>query len=143
MPAETNLNGRLRTALGGLDPCRVENPACPGTPDISYAHGWIESKALAFPKDRDLIVRIDHYVQQQRAWHVRRRRAGGSVLVVVEDTRHGHVYVFDALWAASGLGMWTPKEMRAKSDMYMMSWDERKFRAFIDNLHYDQISGNV
>ena len=58
--------------LKDYDAFAVENPANPGTPDVSYVEGWIELKQLdAWPAREDTPVRIEHYTPQQRirvAW---------------------------------------------------------------------------
>lgn len=66
-------------ALRPLNAVAVENPACPGTPDVNYIEGWIELKWLRhWPVRPETIVRIPHFTSQQRIWHFRRRRAGGQ-----------------------------------------------------------------
>lgn len=82
---ESNLNARLMKAMRGLHPVRVENPACPGTPDINYSGGWIESKILnRWPADPQAVVKCDHFTPQQRVWHKRRAVAGGVSYVVIQ-----------------------------------------------------------
>lgn len=55
------------------DPISVENSAYPGTPDVNYADGWIELKALEkWPARKSTPVRIGHFTQQQKVW-LRRR----------------------------------------------------------------------
>lgn len=57
----------------GLDATSVENPACPGTPDIQFMDGWIECKYLEdWPKREETTVRIEHFSPQQRVWLLRR-----------------------------------------------------------------------
>lgn len=128
--AERDLNDRLRAALAGWDPVRVENAVGVGTPDINYVSGWIESKQLPeWPKRPETPVRVEHYVPAQRGWHVKRTSAGGRVHVVIEvaDT----VMVFDARLAAQFLGDWTKDEMLRNALLVMRPWDKRTFRAFI------------
>lgn len=131
--AESDLNKRLQSALSHRDPVRVENAVGPGTPDIEYVGGWIESKLLKqWPKRLDTIVQVRHYVPEQRAWHVKRRKAGGRVHVVIQIG--DDVLVFDAMDAAQGLGFWTRAEMNRIAVYVLCPWDAGKFRRFIDGL---------
>lgn len=66
---------------------RVENGACPGTPDIECTLGWIECKYLERWPSRVPIVKCEHYTPQQRVWHVKRSRAGGRVFVMIQIAR--------------------------------------------------------
>lgn len=57
----------------GQDATSVENPACPGTPDIQFINGWIECKYLEdWPAHPETTVRIEHFTSQQRCWLLRR-----------------------------------------------------------------------
>jgi hypothetical protein len=92
---EAGLNGRIQRALSGRDPVRVENAVGPGTPDIYFIAGWIESKRLpAWPKKADSVVKVPKYVPEQRAWHVRHRHQGGVVYLAIEV--ESTTFVFDA-----------------------------------------------
>jgi hypothetical protein len=136
--AEKNLNDRIREGLRGFDSIRVENSVGPGTPDIEYIGGWIESKQLeAWPVRSDTAVRVPHYTSQQRAWHSRRRRAGGRVFVVIEVARD--VFVFDGADAASGLGHWTQAQMLARALLHMRPWNREQFHQFIVQCNADRI----
>lgn len=129
--AETDLNARIQGAIRHRDPVRVENSVGPGTPDIEYIGGWIESKMLPrWPKRAGTVVRVAHYRPDQRGWHVRRRMAGGVVYVVIQIA--DDVLVFDALDAAKGLGFWTREQMNRIAVCVMYPWDAGKFRRFID-----------
>lgn len=136
--AETDLNGRIRSALYGRDPRRCENAVDPGTPDIHYIGGWIESKQLpAFPKRPETVVAVAHYVQGQRSWHVRRCKAGGRVHVVIEVA--GECFVFDALNAAQHLGVdWTREDMVREALCHTRTWSRATFRAFINKCDQDR-----
>lgn len=136
--AEKNLNDRILEALAGRDPMRVENAVGPGTPDIEYIGGWIESKQLPdYPKKAKTVVRVDHYVRGQRGWHMRRRAAGGRVHVVIEVARD--VYVFDAYAAAQHLGIdWTRRDMVEHAAVVMSPWDYATFRGFITRCDIDR-----
>lgn len=129
--AERELNKRIRSALHGFDPRRVENGVIgPGTPDINFTGGWIESKWLpAWPARASSIVKVPKYTRKQRAWHVKRRSAGGLVWVVIEIG--SDVLVFDARDAALGLGHWRKDQMIDYAKLVMSPWDGRVFRHYI------------
>lgn len=88
----------------GYDATSVENPACPGTPDVQFIGGWIELKFREkWPKRADTTVRIEHFTPQQRVWLLRRYMAEIKLripdphcwlLLYVEETRE-HL-LFDA-----------------------------------------------
>lgn len=132
--AEHELNGRVRAALKGFDPRRVENAVGPGTPDINFTGGWIEDKWLAaWPVRSGTVVKVPKYKPEQRSWHTRRRAAGGTVWVVIEigDERTGDVLVYDAALAAQCLGFWTKDQMLDRALLHMHPWNGRTFRKFI------------
>lgn len=82
-----------RVVLRGWDPISVENPAHPGTPDVNFAGGWLELKAIGrWPARPDTIVRVDHFTPQQRVWLTRRWRCDRRAWVLMrvggwQDTR--------------------------------------------------------
>jgi hypothetical protein len=92
----------------GFDATSVENPACPGTPDVQHIDGWLELKFREeWPKRPDTTVRIEHFTPQQRVWLLRRHmacRARGTdhgiayLLLYVAETRE-HL-LFDAKTAS-------------------------------------------
>lgn len=92
----------------GRDATSVENPACPGTPDVQFIGGWLELKFLEeWPKREETTVRIEHFTPQQRVWLLRRymacRERGTDhgiayLLLYVQETRE-HL-LFDAETAA-------------------------------------------
>jgi hypothetical protein len=92
----------------GLDPCSVENPAFPGTPDVQHIDGWLELKFLEkWPKRETTTVRIEHFTPQQRCWLFQRYLACAKrktnhgqafLLLYVEETRE-HM-LFDGKTAA-------------------------------------------
>lgn len=94
--------------LARLDPVRVENPACPGTPDVNYLHGWVELKYAERWPPKGGPLRLDHFTKQQRVWHVRRTHAGGRsfVLLKVGETEW---LLFKGEVAAARLG-YAPRE---------------------------------
>lgn len=129
---ETDLNKRICAALADLDPRRVENTVGHGTPDINYLHGWIEDKQIAFPKRPTTIVKLEHYTPQQRAWHRKRRQAGGLCFVALEDSDSGTFYLLDAFKAAAHLGVdWTVEGIRRGAMLVQRPFDGRRFRKFI------------
>lgn len=128
---EAGLNGRIQRALSGRDPFRIENAVGPGTPDIGYVGGMIESKRLpAWPKKLTSVVKVPKYVPEQRAWHVRHRAAGGVVYLAIEI--EATTLIFDASVAAQYLGMMTRSQMFAKARWTCSPWDGKGFRKFID-----------
>jgi hypothetical protein len=132
--AEHDLNTRMRAALKGYDPRRVENSVGPGTPDVNFTGGWIENKWLAaWPVRSGTVVKVPKYVKEQRSWHIRRRAAGGTVFVCIEigDEHKGDVLVYDAAIAAKGLGFWTKDQMLKNAMLHMHPWNGRQFRSFM------------
>ena len=128
---EKNLNWRIQDAIKHRDPIRVENSVGDGTPDINYAEGWIESKQIPmWPKRTDSTVRVPHYRPAQRAWHVKRSKAGGLVHVVIQIG--DDVLVFDGLTAARVLGHTTRRQMEYYAKLILSPWDARRFSFFID-----------
>lgn len=93
----------LRPLLAGLDPVRIENLVGTGTPDVNYTEGWIELKYVARWPPRGGPLRIDHFTTEQRAWHIRRRKAGGKSYVLVKIGQMEWL-LFDGLVAALYLG---------------------------------------
>ncbi len=102
--SERDMRSKLVQALRPLDAVPVENPACPGTPDINYAEGWIECKWLrAWPKHPETPVRLDHELMpHQRAWLTRRQVRGGKAWVMLQCGRTW--LLFDGVTAARILG---------------------------------------
>lgn len=77
---------RVLAALQRLHAIPVENiTACPGTPDVNYVEGWLELKWLReWPARPHTVVSIEHFTGQQRVWHTRRARVGGSSYLLLE-----------------------------------------------------------
>ncbi len=92
----------------GLDATSVENPACPGCPDVQHVFGWLELKFREeWPKRAETTVRIEHFSPQQRCWLLRRYLAcekrntvhgQAFLLLYIAETRE-HL-LFDAMTAA-------------------------------------------
>jgi hypothetical protein len=71
-----------------LDPRRVENVVGPGHPDVNYAGGDIELKAMeAFPKRDATLVKVPKFTGEQAGWLYQRQQAGARawLLVRVKD----------------------------------------------------------
>lgn len=137
--SEGNLNKRIMSALAGWDPHRVENAVGPGTPDIEYVGGHIESKQIPhWPKRPLSVLRVPHYVPEQRAWHIRRCQAGGRCHVVIEVERD--VFVFDGIVAAQHLGLtMTRWGMQTAALLWMPNWNQTMFRRFIEQCNRDRV----
>lgn len=89
---ETRFGKRLRKLLKAGHDIRVENPACPGTPDlndcIDGVEFWIEFKQVReMPKRPDTPVFRDALRPEQVVWHYKRARCGGRSFIAgyVED----------------------------------------------------------
>lgn len=78
---------RVIKALSELDAVPVENPACPGTPDINYIGGWLELKYVKRWPSRGGNLRIKHFTPQQRIWLRRRCMKGGVVHLLLQVGR--------------------------------------------------------
>lgn len=104
MSREKYMRRAVMEALGdaGLHPVAVENPICPGTPDVNHAHGWLELKHLdAWPKRETTFVDFPTWSQEQRLWFKQRLKAGGRVDLLVRISRDEWFLVAGdvALWA--------------------------------------------
>lgn len=89
---ETRFGKRLRKKLPPGHDIRVENPACPGTPDlnacINGVEFWIEFKQVkAMPKRDDTPVFSGCLRPEQVVWLYKRSRVGGRCYIAgyVED----------------------------------------------------------
>jgi len=86
MASEKTMWETIRPELiaAGLDPVRVENGAVGiGTPDVNITTGWIENKFARRWPPREGPLRLDHYTPKQRAWALRREKAGGKVWLLL------------------------------------------------------------
>lgn len=111
--AESATNTRVMKALRRYHPVRVENSACPGTPDINCTLGWVEDKWIKSWPRAETIVRCDHFTPQQRCWHIQRNLAGGRSYVMLQVGRDyllfmGHV-------AAEVLGRSTAERLESNA----------------------------
>lgn len=78
-----------------LDPRRVENVVGPGHPDVNYAGGDIELKALtAWPVRPATPVRVPELTGEQVGWLLQRQRHGGRAWLMVRVMKEW--FLFDA-----------------------------------------------
>lgn len=108
---EAAFRRRVNQLLADLSAFHVENPTWPGTPDVSCTGGWIELKVLRdWPKrNPNGLVRVPHFTQQQRLWHARWKRHGGTSWVLIVIGRE--VLLFDGAEAAEYLGFVTRERL--------------------------------
>lgn len=109
--SETQTRAKVVQLLNSHHAVAVENPACPGTPDVAYIGGWIELKQF----DRwpincdDSPFLVEHYTVQQRQWHVAHRVKNGTCWMGIEVGRE--FILMDAGVAAIHLGLLTRKQL--------------------------------
>ena len=111
--SERNLRRKVIKCLNdaGMHAFAVENECLPGTPDVNYAEGWIELKALKdWPIRAATPVRIPHYTAQQRRFLERRWNAGGNAYLLIQI---GRVYLLYDGVGASCVGSMNRAEMLA------------------------------
>jgi len=110
--SESDMRSKLVLALRELDAVAVENPACPGTPDIECTAGWIECKWVQeWPKREDTPVKLKHpLTPQQRVWLLRRTARGGLCWVMLQCRREWLLLRGDI--AADHLGSVTVDRLR-------------------------------
>ena len=95
-------------AAAGLDPHRVENVVGPGFPDVSYAEGLIELKALeGWPMRLQTPVRLKEFTGEQAGWLARRWQAKGAAWLMVRVDREW--FLFDG-WTAMQVRSGLPRE---------------------------------
>ena len=83
--SERKMRSNVCDWLRDLDAFAVENPANPGTPDVSYVDGWIELKQIdSWPASEATPVRISHYTPQQRIRARKRWKKGGNVFWMLQ-----------------------------------------------------------
>src|SRR3546814_13417930 len=92
--SESRLRGNIVKALRCWDAVVVENPVCPGTPDVNYIDGWLELKFLPkwprVPSTNPILIR--HYTAQQRIWLRRRWLRGGRSHLLLQVGREWLVF---------------------------------------------------
>lgn len=89
MSLESNQRSTVIRILSPLHACAVENPACPGFPDVCFIGGLLELKAVdrwPIRKDSVLTMGVDrkHFTPQQRVFALKRRRAQGFHCVCLQ-----------------------------------------------------------
>lgn len=98
---ETRFGKRVRKLFPSeAHTMRVENPACPGTPDLNVCHQglefWPELKHVhEFPKRPDTPVFPGALRPEQVLWHYQRSRAGGRSYIVANVEGAGVTYVIE------------------------------------------------
>tara|TARA_R110000868_G_scaffold148839_3_gene371023 strand:- start:7114 stop:7566 length:453 start_codon:yes stop_codon:yes gene_type:complete len=116
MPNENqNMRGKVVNLLRSVGGMAVENPACPGTPDVYYMHGWVELKeADDWPVRPTTPLRLKHFTKQQRVWAKTHILKGGVSTVLLKVGRL-EWYLLDGLIAADRLGSMTREEIQSAS----------------------------
>lgn len=112
--SESVMRGHVVKLLvqAGLDAIAVENPVCPGTPDVECLRGWIELKQLShWPRTKGA-VKIKHFRRGQRLWLRRRWHAGGACWLLLRV--RSDWLLFDGNVAASLVGL-VPREALFKA----------------------------
>lgn len=105
----------FRKRIVHLDPQRVETRIDDGIPDVNYTGGWIELKYLPkWPRDPSAIVKIDHYTPQQRAWGLRRWRAGGMSWLLLHVREDNSWMLFDG---------YTAQDLVGKARRELLDWN--------------------
>lgn len=105
--------GRVRKALRGLDPVRIENRLEKGTPDVNYVEGWLELKwERKIPRNSDNLFIIDHWTTEQATWHIRRSHSGGKTFVLIKISQEWLLLL--GADAASYLNKTSLNELRKK-----------------------------
>ena len=98
----------------GLDARPVENPVDPGFPDVEYIGDLLELKATkSWPRKDGTPLRLEHYTQEQRIWHIRRSMKGGRIHVLLQVDRE--FLLFRASLAATLLGYAPESELRTQA----------------------------
>lgn len=114
----------LRPLLKGLDPVRIESPITPGIPDVNVTPGWIELKFAERWPPRGGPLRLDHFTTEQRAFLVRRRRAGGKAWLLLK-VGESEWLLFDGTVAAVYLGR-EPRERLY--EMVLARWTRKPLK---------------
>jgi hypothetical protein len=110
--SEQNMRGKIIEVLKPLDAVSVENPVCPGTPDVNFADGMCELKWIRrWPVKPETPVLIEHFTPQQRIWLMRRWNAGGNVWLLLSCQKSW--LLFDGLTAQQKVGRVTRGELES------------------------------
>jgi len=137
MMSESDLRGKLTSKLKKLDAVSVENPACPGTPDVNYIEGWIELKWLrSWPVRSNTNITIEHYSKEQRLWHRKRGFRKGNCWLLLQCRLEYLLFYADV--AAQNIGKCTREQLIDLTVKYWskgMKWDE--LIRFLENENYE------
>lgn len=101
--SESAMWDSLRPVLRPFDPVRIESPMTSGIPDVNYSQGWIELKYTDRWPPRGGPLRIDHFTKEQRAFLVKRRKAGGRAFLLLKVGKNEWL-LFDGITAAASVG---------------------------------------
>lgn len=128
--SEKALRRRVLKALKPLCAKPVENPACPGTPDVAYIDGWVELKKIRrWPKDSHGKVIVHHFTPQQRIWLQDWCTAGGEAWLLLQVGRNEFL-LFWGEDAANKLGKVDRLELLSLADVHWrQGLDETQLRA--------------
>lgn len=113
--SESTMRGIVVRALRSRDAVAVENPVCPGTPDVNYRDGWLELKQLArWPRNADVApVLIPHYSPEQRLWLLKRTAAAGVAALLLKVGSEW--LLFDGKTSAALVGRVPRPELRSRA----------------------------
>lgn len=127
MSSEKTQRQRVRRALAPLHAFSVENLVNPGTPDLSFAGGWLELKCVPeWPRQGGVLregVGREHFTAQQRlfcrTWA--RRQGFHSVCLQVAD----ELFLIEPVAAADHLGVdWTELDIREGAWWYCRRYND-------------------
>lgn len=125
---------RVVSALRPLHGVAVENPACPGTPDVSFVEGWIELKWVRrWPEKETTPLIVEHYTLEQRIWQMRRRMAGGTCWFLLQVSKDW--LLFDAVNAALHISKSTKFQLL---DRCVARWNPMENMSFVEVLREPQ-----
>ena len=108
----------VNAMLKGLGAFAVENPACPGTPDVCTTVGWLELKVARWPRKVGSVVNVD-LRQTQRLWIRRWARHDGNVWTLTWISNEW--FLHDGRWSADHLGNVDERVFR---NCALYSWDQ-------------------
>ena len=115
--SESAMRTRVIGMLKHLDAVAVENPACPGTPDVNFIEGWVELKNMRrWPKHPSAVLLVSHFTPQQRIWLRRRHRKNGNVWLLLQVGREWLLLRGDV--AAEHLGSCTRQQLIDRSTLF-------------------------
>lgn len=102
---ETRFGKRFRNLLPKeTHEMRVENPACPGTPDLNACVGgvefWVEFKFIkSLPKLSSTPVFRGALRPEQILWHYQRSRVGGRTFIVAGVEDHSRTFIIEGKYS--------------------------------------------